>query len=200
MFKKFTKVLMIILLAISLSVALGNEAKSAFYPYAGKFTCTNPVCFDCLLKGLGNAIGAGSVLYFNIDSVDVEIQCNNGGDQNTTGIGVPHSLLLNFGIAQEVTKEDVLKNGVAYVMVCYEEDDFDALVEAKLQEASDANLICEKNNWYWSQEEEVILTQYYATVIFEMDDENRWVLEIRVWPDGEGCYDYEVLSEVVVRK
>lgn len=200
MFKKFTKVLMIILLAISLSVALGSEAKSALFWIPGGIFCYNPVCFECLIKGMGNAIKAEAVLYFDIDKVNVKVFCNNNGDQNLTGIGVPHQLLLDISVVEPVVPEDLVKNGTAYLDICYEEDDFDEKVEAELKELDATDLICEKNNWYWSEDEGYELIGYRATVIFEMEDTERIKYVMDVYPDGEGCYDYDVIEETVIRK
>ena len=199
MFRKFNKVLIITLLAISLAVALGNEAESALKPYLKGINCyENPgVCFDCLFKGTGSAIQNGTVLYFEVAEITAVIYCNNGGDQNVTGIGVPHSFTVSFGISGEL--EEAERNGTWEIELCYEEADFDARIAEQLTILDGSDEICNQNpQWYWNQAEGWDFTEYIAELILEMENEERWYLKLRVWPDGEGCYNYEILEERLV--
>jgi hypothetical protein len=206
MFRKFNKVLMITLLTISLSVALGNEAKSALRVTFKGINCYNPVCFDCVLWGLGNARGADAILYADITAVGVLINCNNPGDKNlTTKTGVPHVLTDTIPIAEEQIDFEQFTNGHIEIEgkngLCYEEWYFENIVQSKLADLNGTGDLCKDTGtgWYWNQDEGYELIEYYATVIFEMETTDRWILELRVWPDGEGCYNYEILSETLIR-
>jgi len=194
MFRKFNKVVVITLLTISLSVALSNEAKSALSIPSWKFYCYNPDCFECVIKGLGNSEKNSAVINIDIYKVRTITFCKNPADNAANAQGEVFELPIDFLIQSQIDPTSITKNGFAIVNVCWERSEFLNAVEAQIMSLENEGCI----NPNWSRDHTEII-EYFMMATLELENQERWLLDLRVFPDDEGCWNYEVLSETLIR-
>jgi hypothetical protein len=142
MFKRYATAILILVPAMIVSVQLGFEAEAARSPYVSKFNIYNgSICADATLRRLGYAYD--TALEFSIFNLSVSYETDNPADNAPNAGGVAH-VGEAVTVFQEVTPEDVTRNGTAELTgLCIDTDSpaFIALIEEAVLPNSQWTLI-----------------------------------------------------------